>query len=184
VKAAMLCTTERMDGLALPSNAAAFPPALIPALTEVPTIIPRRVHFLGISRNARGLQERLLRLETVWPDAQVSCDACEHRALVGQGKPITEARRSALADYWDGRMKDWDETEDTEETDSLAREALKARFPDADEYDLDALPCSQWGALTTLAQTYDSHNRINGPRATTESIYRYATERMDRHNFF
>lgn len=182
VKAALLCLTERMDGLALPSNAAAFPSDLIPALAEVPEIVPRRVHFLGISRNSKGLQERLVRLETVWPKAEVSCDACEHRALVGQGKPVTEARRAALADYWDDRLEHWDDTED-DGTDERALEALKARFPDADSDDLEAMLCSQWGALAALAQQHDTHARMDGPKATTQSIYRYATGQLDHQSF-
>ncbi|EAZ97032.1 hypothetical protein, partial [Marinobacter sp. ELB17] len=85
VTKALALLKRPMDGLALPSNAAAFPPELIKHLARVPASVPHRLHFLGISRNSRGLQSRLIHLNSVWPDAVVSCDACEHRALVGDG---------------------------------------------------------------------------------------------------
>lgn len=174
VREALLCLERPMDGLALPSNAAAFPPTMIPMLADMPDCVPHRLHFLGISRNSHGLQERLFRLQAIWPDASVSCDACEHRALVGANAPITKARADALTHFWDHTLESWDDTEDDDTTD-LAREALRERFPDLDDDDLDALMCSGWGTITQTAARHRQHEKHNGPKATTESIYRYAT---------
>lgn len=174
IKEALLCLGRPMDGLALPSNAAAFPPSLIPALAGTPSSIPRRVHFLGISRNSKGLQERLFRLQAIWPEADVSCDACEHRALVGSDMPVTIARQSALNDLRDETLDRWDDTEDDELNDKVIA-TLRARFPNADEDDLEALTCSPWGAMAQTASFHDQQLKQIGPKATTESIYRYAT---------
>ncbi len=177
VREALLCLERPMDGLALPSNAAAFPPEMIPMLADIPAYVPHRLHFLGISRNSHGLQERLFRLQEIWPDASVSCDACEHRALVGANAPITQARADALRRFWDETLDNWDETEDDDTTD-LVREVLRERFPHLDDDDLNALMCSDWGTITEISVHHQKHEKQNGPRATTESIYRYATNTL------
>lgn len=161
----------RIDGVAIPSNAAAFPTKDLNQLNSLPVAIPHRVHFLGISRNSQGLRERLFRLNEVWPDAVVSCDACEHRSAVGQGKPITEMRKTILAERWETRLEDWDETE--EPTDA-GIERLRQQFPDMDPEDLDALWCSQLGHWHSLQALEKRHQQIAGPEATTEAIYHFA----------
>lgn len=164
------------DGIALPSNAAAFAPSDIPLLADINSLIPKRVHFLGISRNSRGLGERLIRLQVIWPEAVISCDACEHRAEVGQGRAITVARATALADLNDSDLDEWDDTE-TDELDEVARAALRVQFPDADEDDLDHLMLSQVGSFATLQCFYTERSKANGPKATTASIRDYADRR-------
>ncbi len=173
VREALLLLAGPIDGLAIPSAAAAFPVEHIKQLADIPAMVPRRVHFLGISRNSKGLQSRQLRLLDIWPGAEVSCDACEHRAKVGKNKSITLARQQALTNLWDDELDGWDETEDT---DDAVREALSADFPEADEEDIDAMLCSGMGQIHEVRLHRQHHDRVAGPRATTESIYSYAIE--------
>lgn len=178
VKSAMLCLAAPIDGLAIPSHAAAFPPEQIADLANVPVSIPRRVHFLGISRNSQGLNERILRLREAWPSAEVSCDACEHRAQIGQGRPVTLARASALNDMWDEEIDAWDDTE-CDETNEMAMQALRKRFPTLDDDGLEAMMLSQQGAWLQLEAKSRMHAKEKGPAATTESIYAFATGTVD-----
>lgn len=171
IKEAALCLNRPLDGLAIPSNAAAFPAEELSGLADIPANIPRRVHFLGISRNSRALQDRLFRLQEFWPDAEVSCDACEHRAQVGQGKPITVARGRALDSMWDDEMEVWDETEEDPEE---ARELLAEQYPDLDDEAIECLMLSQMGAWAQIKAKYQQHAKVAGPKATTESIYEFA----------
>lgn len=161
-----------VDGVAIPSNASAFPASLLKDMANLPPAIPHRVHLLGISRNSHGLRERLYRLNEVWPDSGVfSCDACLHRAGVGVGKPITETRKTALAGYWDQELDAWD---DTEEDEGEALEVLRYRFPHLDDSQLSALMCSQIGSLAELELLNKRHQKQNGPKATSDSIYSFA----------
>lgn len=179
VAEAITCLNAPIGGLALPSNAAAFPAEQVKELASVPPCVPRRLHFLGISRNSQGLQDRLFRLQEIWPEAEVSCDACEHRALVGQNKPITMARAAALDAMWEEELDCWDETED-EGMDEVALAALREQYPDFDDEQLDALMSSQLGGWAQLQAKHAQHGKTMGPSATTQSIYAYATGALDR----
>jgi len=173
VKEALLITGEPFSGLALPSNAKAFPLAKLADFANMPQSIPQRVHFLGISRRSKALQERILRLTAVWPQAEVSCDACEHRAEVGQGKPITENRRQQLVDWWDEHLDEWDDTEcENHEVD----DCLRAKFPGMDDEQIEKMRMSQIGDWALVDSEYTRHNKTRGPAATEESIYRFASE--------
>lgn len=172
IKEAALCLNRPLDGLAIPSNAAAFPADELSGLADIPANIPRRVHFLGISRNSRALQDRLFRLQEFWPDAEVSCDACEHRAQVGQGKPITVARASALESMWDEELDAWDETEEDPDE---ARALLAQQYPELDEEAIDNLLLSSVGAWSQIQRKHAAHTKTAGPLATTESIYAFAS---------
>lgn len=181
IKEALLCLDAPVGGLALPSNAAAFPAEDVKLLSDVPAIVPHRLHFLGISRNSHALQDRLFRLKEIWPDAEVSCDACEHRALVGRNKPITMARADALNTMWESELDEWDDTED-EAMDEQALAALRAQHPGFDDEQLEALMCSQVGSWSQLQAKHQSHAKVKGPSATTESIYAYATGALGTRN--
>lgn len=175
VKEATMCLKNPIGGLAIPSNAAAFPPELLSHLAHVPTSVPRRVHFLGISRRSKALQERLFRLEEVWPGAETSCDACEHRAQVGQGNPVTNARSEALSNMWEAALDEWDDTEvDVDQSLDLLRKA----YPGLDDEAIENLYLSQIGSYVDLQQTYQNEIKILGPKATTESIYRFASGQL------
>lgn len=175
IKQALLCLPGPIGGLAIPSNAAAFPPEMLSDLAFVPTSVPRRVHFLGISRRSKALQERLFRLEEVWPGAETSCDACEHRAMVGKGNAITDTRAAVLSGMWEQELDEWDDTEeDPEETMAV----LRARFPGLDNEALEQLMMSQAGSFAELQVAHTRHSRTAGPRATEESIYQFATGRF------
>lgn len=175
IKQACLLLSRPIGGLALPSNAAAFPPELIATLGNSPGSVPRRVHFLGISRNSKGLQDRLFRLAQIWPDAKTSCDACEHRAAIGEGKPITMARREVLSSMIDCELEEWDETED-DGTDAEARTHLRNRFPDLEDDDIDTLICSGWGEIAQISAFHNHQTHACGPKATTDAIYQFATQ--------
>lgn len=163
--------TRQVDGLAIPSHAAAFSPQSLRLLADLSKLVPARAHFLGISRNSHGLRERLLLLNEVWSGPTVSCDACIHRAQVGAGMPITESRLRALDDYWDEELLSWDDTEEsTEECYKLAR----SLFPDLDDDALSAVMTSQMGAYFDTRNLYQRHMFSNGPRATSDSIYAFA----------
>lgn len=163
--------TRVVDGVAIPSHAAAFPPRDLRMLADLPASIPRRVHFLGISRNSQGLRERMLFLKEAWQEAKVSCDACLHRAQVGKGKMITEVRRSALDDYWDEDLESWD---DTEEDVQAGLELARQKFPGLDDEALAALMASEVGSFIDLELAHGRHLKNNGPRATADSIYHFA----------
>lgn len=180
VAEAIMCLKRPISGLALPSNAAAFPAKNIRLLADIPTSVPHRLHFLGISRNSRGLQERLYRLKSVWPDARVSTDACCHRALVGKGMPVTVARSEVLEMLWDSELDTWDETED-QKGDAQVLAAIRSDFPHLDEDQLNAVLCSQMGSWAQLKVKHEVHLKENGPVATTESIYAYATGGLESH---
>lgn len=175
IKRALLCLPGAIGGLAIPSNAAAFPPEMLSDLASVPTSVPRRVHFLGISRRSKALQERLFRLEEVWPGAETSCDACEHRALVGKGNAITDTRAAVLSGMWEQELDEWDDTEE-DHNETLA--ALRSRFPGLDDEALEQLMLSQIGSFTELQVAHTRHSKTAGPRATEESIYQFATGRL------
>ncbi|KXS55013.1 MAG: Uncharacterized protein AWU57_609 [Marinobacter sp. T13-3] len=162
-----------VDGLGIPSKAAAMPARDLARLANLPASVPQRVHFLGLSANGRKLQERLLILKDTWPEAIVSCDACLHRAAVGEGKPITAHRRQVLTDSWDDTLADWDDTEDDDLHDQ-ALDNLRAQMPHLDDDDLQALMCSGWGATAIMKRKARQHEADAGPKATTESIYRFA----------
>lgn len=163
--------TRPFDGVAIPSHAAAFPPADLRLLAELPASIPQRVHFLGISRNSKALRERVWFLKEAWQGAMISCDACLHRAQVGTGKLITEVRRAALEEYWDQELEAWD---DTEECPEEALAAARERFPGLDEEGLAAVMASQMGSFFESQILHDRHTKVNGPKATTDSIYHFA----------
>ena len=162
---------RQVDGLAIPSNAAAFPIAQLATLAGVAANVPQRVHFLGISRNSKGLQARALRLREIWPTAILSCDACEHRAQVGRGRPITADRTAVLADLWDEALDAWDQTE-VDDTETEA--ALRTMFPEADDETLADLMTSSIGAHIELQSLRERTLKVIGPLATTASIYAYA----------
>jgi len=175
IKEATLCLKGAIGGLAIPSNAAAFPPEMLADLAHVPTSVPRRVHFLGISRRSKALQERLFRLEEVWPAAKTSCDACEHRAQVGQGNPITVTRAKVLGEMWDEELDVWD---DTEEDPEEATAFLKQAYPDLDDEGIENMLLSQVGSFAELQGAHKRHGKAYGPKATTESIYQFASGRI------
>lgn len=171
VRLASELLSRPVDGLAVPSHAAAFPPQQLRQLAGLPESIPRRIHFLGISRNSRGLRERILYLQEAWQDCEVSCDACLHRAHVGEGRFITESRRSSLDGYWDQELEGWDDTEvDPEASLEMARQ----RFPDLNDEDLEALLLSPWGSHIDTHIRHQQNLKDNGPRATADSIYQFA----------
>lgn len=161
------------DGIALPSHAAALPPASLRDLAAIPHQ-PRRLHFLGVSRNATKLGDRLLRLAEVWPDARVSADACEHRAQVGQGQPITQRRAAVLTELLDDARSTFDDTEDDDATDH-ALAALAAQFPDLGKDELSDLLCSSWGLHLCHNYRQQKHAKALGPVATRASIREFAT---------
>jgi hypothetical protein len=167
------------SGLALPSRDFAFPASKLASLADITTALPRRLHFLGISRAAQRLGERLLRLEEVWPGCVVTCDACEHRAKVGQGRPVTVLRTEALDRLTDQAIDEWDETEDDVSAD-VAREAIRNQFPDLDENDIDAMASSTWGSMAQLQARQTLNRKQLGPQATTESIYRFAMDEGEK----
>jgi hypothetical protein len=178
VREAVMCLERSIGGLALPSNAAAFPAENIRQLADMPAEVPHRLHFLGISRNSRRLQDRVFRLKAVWPDAQISCDAVEHRSLIGVNRPITASRAAALASMWDEELNVWDDTED-QEADTLVLASMRTRFPYLDEDQLSAMLCTQLGGWTELQSKHERHAKEKGPAATTESIYAYASGALD-----
>jgi len=175
IKQALLTLSGPIGGLAIPSHAAAFSPEMLKDLAHVPTVVPRRVHFLGISRRSKALQDRLLRLADAWPQADISCDACEHRAQVGAGNPITEARSSALRGMWDDDIEDWDDTEEDPED---AKSALRAAYAGMDEESIENMMLSQAGGWVDLNLAQKRYAKTAGPKATTESIYQFATGQL------
>lgn len=160
------------DGVALPSHAAALPPSSLKDLVRIEHQ-PRRVHLLGVSRNAAKLGDRLLRILEVWPDADISADACEHRAQVGQNKPITVRREAALNALLDDAKASHDDTEDDEASDA-ALETMSKLFPDLDEEELSDLMCSGWGAQACTEQRAAMNEKAFGPTATRTSIREFA----------
>ena len=178
IKEALLALGGPIGGLAIPSHAAAFPPAMLKDLGKVPDSVPRRVHFLGISRRSKALQDRLFRLEEVWPGAETSCDACEHRAQVGKGNAITDTRADVLAQMWDDELDHWDDTEeDSEQTINRLRKV----YPDLDDEGIESMMLSQAGSFHDLQLAKQRHSKEYGPKATTESIYQFAAGLLDRY---
>lgn len=176
VSAALAVLDRPIGGLAIPSNAAAFPLENLSELADVPACVPRRVHFLGISRNSHGLQSRIFRLREFWPAVEISSDACTHRSQVGRGRPITVARAAALEIAMDAALDAWDETEETTED---IEAALREQFPDADDEAISNMLCSQWGSAIGLQQMQSRTTKVIGPQATTASIYAFATQGLE-----
>jgi hypothetical protein len=181
IKEAQLILSGPIGGLAIPSHAAAFPPAMLKDLVSVSTSVPRRVHFLGISRRSKALQERLLRLEEVWPGSEVSCDACEHRAQLGRGRKITDARSAALDGLWDEALDNYDDTEQDSESTTAA---MKLAYPSMDDDSIGNMMLSQAGGWVDLTIAQGRHAKSEGPKATTESIYQFATGQLDKSSRF
>lgn len=162
------------DGIAVPSAAAALDPRELGRLGEVDAGLPRRVHVLGVSRHTQRLMERLVHLREAWPDAEVSRDACEHRAQVGQGRQITEARKAHLVSLVDDEVTTWDETEESRvDLDGWARTMLGEVADDHPEM-VDDLVCSDWGRMLELQAAHKDFGQRCGPRATTRSIREFA----------
>lgn len=165
----------RPAGFAVPSNASAMPISQLAALKLVPGA-PHRVHFLGISRRAAALAQRVFALRAFWPDVEISADACEHRAHVGQKRPITISRRQALARRVDEALDTVDDTEHPAW--DAAGVQLQRLFPDADEGTLADLLCSCWGIHPFQEQLHVQLRRQCGPAATADSIEAFARRRF------
>ena len=177
VRAAVQALGSLPDGLAIPSAAAAFPVEDLASLKRIDPRIPRRIHFLGISRRSKALSERVRALRSIWLHAEISCDACEHRAQVGQNKPITRFRRERLQERVQAAYSEWDETEDVETQDAVL-DTFAQQFPDLDETDLIDLACSGWGMAQGFRVFRERTEKANGPAATTEAIARFARDRL------
>lgn len=164
------------DGLALPSNAAALSEEDLAEILRLRSV-PRRLHFLGVSKTAARLAPRVLRVFDAWPDAAVSCDACVHRAYVGAARPITRHRREALRELVEEERAVFDETEDHEGSEAT-RAAFADAFPNADEAELDDLVCSGWGVVQHEQIIGQKLSRAMGPAATAASIKGFALNRQ------
>lgn len=140
-----------ISGIAIPCKAKAFPVEHLADLGNVSDDrVPRRVHFLGVSNDQQKLESYLYHLHRIWPEATVSCDAVEHRALVGQGEIITEIRHEILeGPIHDAALNAHDHAAaDDDELDALVRERLAHQYglnlEDAEDQDtLDALMVTQ-----------------------------------------
>jgi hypothetical protein len=87
---------SRVDGIAIPCKAKAFPAEHLKDLKNLGCDIPCRVHLLGLSENRKNLANYLTHLSEVWPDAKVTCDAVMHRAAVGENEIITAIRKEII----------------------------------------------------------------------------------------
>lgn len=165
-------------GIAVPSAAAALDPRELARLGELDEEMPRRVHVLGVSRQTKRLMERLVHLREAWPDAEVSRDACEHRAQVGQGRRITEARRGHLGRLVDDEVVGWDETEESfADMGAWAREMLDEAVSEDPEM-VEDLACSDWGRMLEVGAARAAFSQRCGPQATAQSIREFAEEAM------
>lgn len=164
-------------GFAVPSNAAAMPVDELAGLQAIDGA-PHRVHFLGISRKSKPLALRVAALRAFWADADISADACEHRAHVGEERSITLARRAALQRRVAAGIEATDETDEHPAWDA-AEDELRARFPDADDEEmLQDLVCSSWGVHTFREQLQRQLVAECGPLATADSIEAFARQRF------
>lgn len=177
VKAALQALDTIPDGLAIPCKASAFPASELAALKRVDPRIPRRLHFLGISQRVKELAERVRIVRAFWLHAEISCDAVEFRAQVGQNKPITRFRREALDKRIQTAHEGWDETEDFDVHDATLN-VLAKEFPDLDEADLIDVACSGYGVALDLRHFHERTEKEQGPAATADSIAWFAERRM------
>lgn len=76
----------------VPSRAEAFTAAELANLMGGPDK-PRRVHLLGVAGNLKKLAGLVGIIHGASPDTLISSDANRLRAMVGEGRPITEERR-------------------------------------------------------------------------------------------
>lgn len=162
-------------GFAIPSNAAAMPVAELAGLRVIRGA-PRRVHFLGISRRSAALAERLELLHSFWPYVTVSGDACEHRAQVGEKRPVTKHRREVLQAKVELAVETLDDTEDPAW--ESATSALRRQFPELDEDELADVVCSGWGSMEFMGQLRQRLERQHGPASTAASIEAFARRRF------
>lgn len=165
------------NGLAIPSNAAAFTLDDMASLRHIPEP-PQRVHFLGIGRRSHALATRAHRIRHIWPDADITSDACEHRSLVGQGRPLTVLRRSYVQDITQQMIDRYDDTEDDHLAELALDEVLATHGVRPDELEpdqLDDMLCSMEAAFAQ-ARLYQTRviDPIAGPEATTRAIRDYA----------
>ena len=94
---AMTLLDRPVHGIAIPCKASAFPAPMLADLANVDRPdVPKRVHFLGISKDRKKLESYAYHLHAAWPTAVATCDAVEHRSLVAQGSRITELRHEIL----------------------------------------------------------------------------------------
>jgi hypothetical protein len=165
----------RPSGLAIPSNASAMPVAELTGLRLIQGV-PHRVHFLGISRRAKALAARVAALREFWANADISADACEHRAHVGQERSITQVRRRELHRLVDEARDQVDDTEDSAW--DAAAAALRREFPDLDDDAFEDVLCSDWGVKSFCGELGARLAVENGPRATALSIEDFARKRF------
>lgn len=162
-------------GFAIPSNAAAMPVDQLAGLRDIEGA-PHRVHFLGISRRSKPLVFRVAALRDFWPDCDISADACEHRAHVGEDRPITRMRRESLQRRVAAGIEATDDTEHAAWDD--AEDHLRALFPNADNETLQDLVCSGWGVQAFTEQLHQRLRVECGPAATADSIEAFARQRF------
>lgn len=169
----------RPTGLALPWNAHALTMVDLKAILSC-DFLPRRLHFLGIGRDANGFVEPSFEVVCRWPTAVISCDSTLHRAEIGRGRsvrPITRDRDAALASRLDAWRGDYDETEDDDANDALRRE-MSARFPELSAEDLDDVMCSPWGSAGSWTHAIGEEESRVGPMATANAIEQFARRRL------
>lgn len=169
----------RPTGLALPWNAHALTMVDLKAILSC-DFLPRRLHFLGIGRDANGFVEPSFEVVCRWPTAVISCDSTLHRAEIGRGRslrPITRDRDAALAGHLEEWRDRYDETEDDDGNDAIRRE-FASRFPNLSDEELDDLMCSSWGAGATWDHAIGTEETRVGPVATAEAIEQFARRRL------
>lgn len=146
INRAMALLDYPIHGLGIPCKAKAFPVEMLADLVNVDRPdVPRRVHFLGLSKDRAKLEKYVVGLHQAWPNATMSCDAVEHRSLVGQGEKITELRHEILkGPITDAVRNTHDEAEADPEIVALADQAMARKFgvDPSDTDTLQSLSCS------------------------------------------
>lgn len=114
--------------------------------------LPRSVHLLGLGitdQNAPFLEQLL----EAAPDCYLTVDSTWHRSLVGEGRPITEARRSFLAEFMQVEQADLSVWDPFDGVDSRAEANALAKI-----YGIEAdsiLEASEEGELSSLLEQND-----------------------------
>lgn len=161
------------DGLAVPSAAAALPEHRLAELEGVGFEVSY-IHFLGVSRNSTLLRRRISALERVFPAAVFSSDACEHRALVGQGRRLTIERRDLVPGCLEQLIECHDDTESDVDGE---RQEIRALFPHLGDDEIEDVLCSGWGREVSWNRARTAMERKAGAMATRAVIGRFASER-------
>jgi|SRR5680860_418745 len=143
---AMALLDYPVHGLGIPCKASAFPVDMLADLAKVDRPdVPKLVHFLGLSKDRAKLEKYVYHLHLAWPNAEMSCDAVEHRSLVGQGQRVTELRHEILKGPITDAVRNTHDLADADpEIMALADQAIARKFcvDPTDTDTLQALSCS------------------------------------------